>query len=298
MTILISAIASLNLASSSVTTKGNEFHVITDPERQTFQINDIQLKNAVAKYFGQAPTDAFVKSSDSWPDSSWADLYSRYNWSQVTSVMEVQDAKVIDISSKPVIIASRFFQNKSTKPVIFTASITENVANTIESNWSSSQSVTAGLSFTEKVEIGIEGFGKTEFAPTQIFSMTDTWGKGGSSSQTTTVGSTTGLSITLNSGEAVTAHLIATRGTMKVKVNYKIHLTGDTAVNYEDTYQGHNFWALPIEDVMSSAGIPNYKIVIQDIDVGYYSDAYVIVLDRYGVIKAYVPAVLSQKDSR
>jgi len=294
MTILISAIAGLNLASSNVSTQGSEFHVITEQERKTFQINDIQLKNAVSRAFGQAPTDAFVKSSDSWPNKNWADLYSRYNWPQVTTVLQVDNAKIIDISSKPVMIASRFFQNKSTKPATFTANITENVANTIESNWNSSQSITTGLSFTEKVEIGIEGIGKGGFESTQSFSMSDTWGKGGSSSQTTTVGSSSGLSIPLNPGEAVTAQLIATRGSMKVRVQYKVYLTGATAINYERTYQGHHFWALPIQNVMGSAGIPNYQIVTQDIEVGYYSDASVIVQDSYGVTKAFAPAVVTQ----
>jgi hypothetical protein len=59
MTILISAIAGLNLASSNVTTQGSEFHVITEQERKTFQINDIQLKNAVSRAFGQGELPAF-----------------------------------------------------------------------------------------------------------------------------------------------------------------------------------------------------------------------------------------------
>ncbi len=289
MTILISAIAGLNIASSSVSATGNEFHIITEAEKQTFQLNDIQLKNAVTKYFGKTPTDVFLKSSDSWPNKSWADLYSRYNWEQVQAHLQVQNIKITDISSQPVIIASRYFKNSSSKPATFSANISENIANTIESNWSQSTAATSSFSFTQTVEVNVE-LAKETSQFSAGFSLTETWGKGGSSSQTTTVGSSSGLTVNLNPGEEVTAQLIATRGSMKVRVNYIVYLTGNTAINYAKPYQGHHFWAFPIETVLNASNIPNYKIVTEDIQIGYYSDASVIVQDSQGQAKALLAA--------
>lgn len=289
MSILISAIAGLNIASSSVSATGNEFHIITEAEKQTFQLNDIQLKNAVTKYFGKTPTDVFLKSSDPWPNKSWADLYSRYNWQQVQVHMQVQDIKITDISSQPVIIASRYFKNSSSKPATFSANISENIANTIESNWSQSTTATSSFSFTQSVEVNVE-LAKETSQFSAGFSLSETWGKGGSSSQTTTVGSSSGLTVNLNPGEEVTAQLIATRGTMKVRVNYIVYLSGNTAINYAKPYQGHHFWAFPIETVLNASNVPSYKIVTEDIQIGYYSDASVIVQDKLGQTKALLAA--------
>ena len=289
MAILISAIAGLNLASSSVSATGNEFHVITDPERQTFQINDIQLKNAVSKFFGKLPTDVFVKSSDSWPNKSWSDLYSRYNWQQVQVNMQVRDIKITDIQSQPVIIASRYFKNSSSKPATFSANISESVTNTIESNWSSSTTAATNFSFTSTTEVSVE-LAKESIQYSTGFSLSETWGKGGSSSQATTVGSSSGLSVSLNPGEEVVADLIATRGTMKVRVNYIVYLSGNTAVNYQKPYQGHHFWAFPIENVLNASNLPSYRIVTEDIQIGYYSNASVIVQDSHGQPKTLIAA--------
>jgi len=289
MSILISAIAGLNIASSSVSATGNEFHIITEAEKQTFQLNDIQLKNAVTKYFGKTPTDVFLKSNDNWPNKSWADLYSRYNWQQLQVHMQVQDIKITDISSQPVIIASRYFRNSSSKPATFSANISENIANTIESNWSQSTSATSSFSFTQTVEVNVE-LAKETSQFSAGFSLSETWGKGGSSSQTTTVGSSSGLTVNLNPGEEVTAQLIATRGTMKVRVNYIVYLSGNTAINYAKPYQGHHFWAFPIETVLNASNVPSYKIVTEDIQIGYYSDASVIVQDKQGQAKALLAA--------
>lgn len=287
MSILITALAGLNLATSNVTATGNEFHVITDQERKTFNINDIQLKNAVHTYFGQAPTDVFVKSSDNWPNKSWADLFSRYKWQQTQTNMQVQDITITGISSTPVIIASRLFKNNASTPATFSANISENVANTIESNWSSSQSITTGLSVSTKLEVDVQ-VAKVTSEIESSFSASQTWGEGGSSSQSTTVGSSSGVSITLNPNEGATAQLIATRGVMKIRVNYIVYLSGNAAINYEKPFKGHHFWAFPISDVMQAASIPSTKIVTQDIEVGYYSDASIIVSDSHGVPKSII----------
>ena len=83
------------------------------------------------------------------------------------------------------------------------------------------------------------------------------WGKGDEESKSVTLGSSSGVSIELDPGQGVVAELSASRGMMKVRVRYKAHLIGSTAVNYNPTFKGHHFFALDIGRVMSAAGNSN-----------------------------------------
>lgn len=60
MGISISIVAGVDQAHSSVQASGSVQHVITDKERATFGITDGDLKNAVGKYFGKNPNDAYL----------------------------------------------------------------------------------------------------------------------------------------------------------------------------------------------------------------------------------------------
>jgi len=64
--------------SSSVRITGEEWHVINDNEANIFNITDKPLKEAVEKYFGKKPNDAYLHSP-----TPWNDLYKTYNWEQV-----------------------------------------------------------------------------------------------------------------------------------------------------------------------------------------------------------------------
>ena len=58
---------------------------------------------------------------------------------------------------------------------------------------------------------------------------------------------------------------------MKVRIRYRAHLIGSTAVDYNPRYKGHHFWDLDIGGVMMDAGIPNSVEFTEDIEVGYFS---------------------------
>ena len=106
MGITISVKTGLDAQSSSVTASGSVQHIITDAERGTFGVNDGDLKNAVGKYFGQAPDDAFLRS-----DTPWGDLYRTYGWPQVQTVLVVQSATITGITSVPSVVAQNILRN-------------------------------------------------------------------------------------------------------------------------------------------------------------------------------------------
>ncbi|MFZ0495692.1 MAG: hypothetical protein WBE80_16375 [Methylocella sp.] len=276
MGIEVSIKAGADAATSSVNASGSVQHIITDTERKTFGIQDAGLKNAVGKFFGKEPNDAYLHS-----DTPWGDLYKTYGWPEVQTVLVVESATIRGITSEPVIVATKTFTNKSKVKATFNAGISDQVSNTSTSSWSQTDTITVGQKFTYKVEfLGAGGGGETSL------SYSHAWGEGGSESKSITVGSQTGVSVSLDPGESVEAQLTASRGVMKVRITYKAYLIGVTAINYNPTYKDHHFWALDIGGVMAAAGLPLTKQFTEDIEIGYYSNSKIELKDAKGGVKA------------
>jgi hypothetical protein len=263
MAISISIVAGRDQSTSSVMASGSEQHIITDEERTTFDIGDKELKDSVGAYFGKNPNDAFLHSP-----TPWDDLYKRYSWPEVQTVLVVQSAVITGITSEPVIVKTQEFKNTSPKKGTFNVSISESVNNTTSSSLNNVKKITVGQKFKYDVKfLGSGGGGETSLSYEQ------SWGTGGSESLSYTVGSTSGVSVELLPGEGVVAELSASRGKMQIRITYRAYLIGCTAVNYNPTFKDHHFWCLDICSVMSSKGKPYSLEITEDIEIGYYSNS-------------------------
>jgi hypothetical protein len=281
MGIDISIKAGLTTGSSSVNASGSVQHVITDTEVKTFGIQDGDLKNAVGKYFGKNPNDAYLHS-----DTPWGDLYKKYNWPQVETVLVVDSATITGITSEPVIVGTQVFSNDSKVKGTFNVGISDQVANTSSSTWSKTDSITVGQKFTYKV-----GFLGTGTGGETSMSYSHTWGESKTESLTVTVGTQSGVSVPLDPGQSVEAQLSASRGVMKIRIVYKAYLIGVTAINYNPTYKDHHFWALDIAEVMAASGISNLKTFTEDLEIGFYSSSKIELKDPSGQVRTAFSAV-------
>lgn len=268
----ISIHAGLTADTSNVTASGIDQHVITDTEVNSFGITDGALKNAIGKYFGQNPNDAYLHS-----DTPWGDLYRTYGWPQVQTILVPESATITGITSQPTIVATQVFSNDSKVKGTFNVGISQQVANTTSNTWSKSDTITVGQKISYKVSfLGTGGGGETSF------SYSHTWGESKTETLTVTVGTSSGVSVTLDPGQSVSAQLTASRGTMKIRIVYKAYLIGDTAINYNPTYKGHHFWALDIGSVMAAGGIQNIQRFTEDIEVGFYTNSKIELKDGAG----------------
>ena len=263
MGINISIVAGQDKSASSINATGTVEYVITDKDRRAFGLRDKQLKDAVKAYFGKSPNDAYLKSP-----TPWGDLYKRYNWEQVKTVLVVESAEILSITSEPIIVKTQEFVNSSTEKATFDVSINDQVRNTTTSSWNHQNTVTGGQKFEYGVKfLGTGGKGETSLE------YSHSWGSVEEESTWITVGSSSGVNVELDPGESVLSELSASRGVMKVRIRYKAYLVGQTAVNYSDTYKDHHFWGLPIDNVMSKGGISNSIKPIEEIEIGYYSNS-------------------------
>ena len=261
----VSIVAGLTKDTSSVTASGSVQHVITDKEVKSFGITDSALKNAVGKYFGQNPDDAYLHSA-----TPWNDLYATYGWPQVQTTLRVVSATITSISSNPTIIATQKFVNNSSIEGTFNVGISQNVTNTTETNWSQSNTIDVSQSISYEVSfLGSGGGGETSM------SYSYAWGQGGSQSESVTVGSSQGVSVDLKPGQAVNAQLTASKGAMNVRIVYEASLSGSTAINYGGKFKDHHFWCLDLPSVMAAAGISNNLTVTEDIQIAFYSNSQV-----------------------
>lgn len=281
MSININITSSTDKLIANAKASGSLKHIITDKERKTFQLGGKNLKDAVKKYFGKKPGQAWLHGPTPM-ENRVKDLYKHYGWEEVQVVLEPVEAKVLSVNSKPEIIETQELKNESSKKGTFKAEISQSVNNTTESSWTTG----GAFSIKQKISYGInfEGIG---VSGETSFSYSKSWGEGGKKSTSVTLGSSSGLDVELLPNESVLVKLSANRGTMKVRVTYNAYLIGCTAVNYNPPHKGHHFWPLPIGKVMSKAGIPNAIKSTEDIEIGFYGNTEVELKDKKsGKLKA------------
>ncbi len=256
---------SFDLDNRTVTASGSDVHVISDDEKKAFDVTDGPLKDAVKAHFGKKPNEAYLHSS-----TPWGDLYKKYHWPEVETTLTIKKAEVLSTNSKPVIVATAIFDNtKGSEAYTYHAKVWEQVSNTEEHTWSSSDSITV----SQSVKYG------TKFGGQTTASYTHEWGKSHTESQTINVGFETGVDVTVQPGQERVVNLSATLGTMTVRVTYDASLSGDVATNYNPTYKGHHFWEMPITEVLSAVHRPSSKVITEDVVISFYSNATVQVVD-------------------
>ncbi|XP_059047961.1 spherulin-2A-like [Achroia grisella] len=252
-----------------VRVSGSDRNIISDTERHTFQLGDNNLKNAVNTHFGKRPDDAFLRSP-----TPWGDLYQTYGWNQVNCILTPSSARILGVSSTPTMVFTQIFHNNSSLSSTFNAQIQQQIQSTVTSTWEKEGAFTVG----QEINYGydIEVFAVTG---TTSYSYTAKWGESVTKTESVTVGSQSGVEMPLQPGQSVVAELFATRGTMKIQVDYQARLSGSVAVNYSKKHNGHHFWRLDVNSVMRSANMKTSITSKEIIEVGFYSDSKVVVRD-------------------
>ncbi|WGL58509.1 hypothetical protein QEJ31_08140 [Pigmentibacter sp. JX0631] len=275
MSIAINIIAGVNAALSSIITSGNEAHVITKNEEKSFHIGDKDiLKKMVELELGKKPFAAYLHGP-----TSFGNLYTKNAWQEVETHLTVRNASITKFESRPFLVETKYFANLSKIKAQFNASISANVTNTIESNWSHTNTISFDQAFNYGIQFNGAGLGGN----TNLH-YEHSWGKGGSKTESFTIGSSSGLLVDLEPGQNVIAELLASKGTIYAKIEYETHLEGDIATNYFLKLNGSHYWAVPIMRAMKNYGLENSKKTEEIITVDFYSNSSVILKDTSGTL--------------
>ena len=194
------------------------------------------------------------------------------------------NAQIIEFHADNTALASEKFTNDSSLPATYTSNLSVSKTNSSTTSWSDSNSFTFSQSI--KYQIGFLGTGG---GGSTGLSYNHTWGEGGSETASTTIGTTSGVTVTLQPKQNITATLSATQGTMRVRITYLAALTDGAVTTFSYDRPYHLPLALtqrfmPLEPLLSSAGRQTSVKVTQDIDVGYFSSGRIEIRDTLGNI--------------
>ena len=276
MSISIAINAGPDASCSSVVATGSIQHIITDSERAAFNIQDAALKSAATHATGCVPDQAWVCSPTTPPD-----LYTIYGLPQVQTLLTVQSATIVGVTSTPTVLASQMFRNTSQEPASVNCDVTQEVSVTAETSWSS----TSAVEIAQPISYGLSFMGAGAEGETSM-GFSQTWESGGSESETVTLGMNSGVTVELGPGDSVQADLSASRGTLTVQVVYQLTLSGDTVLNFRNPCNGHHTWALDINAVMSGVGSPSTITTTETITIEFYADSKIVVSTPTGGVVA------------
>ncbi|WP_294330362.1 hypothetical protein [uncultured Sphingomonas sp.] len=256
-----------DVASSSVKATGEDIRPLTKDLYPIFGLTDDLLKKAVEAYLGKLPDAVYV--ADPTPDN-W---YATNSWEAIVIRLKPVKAEIVSIDTAISQLKSQVFKNNSSKTASFDVSITDDVSDTVDSNWSEtksfgvSQSVNYGTSF-----IG----GDTSITFQADFQV------GGSKSRTVSMGQSSGVMVDLAPGESVTANLIASKGTMKVRVVFEAYLTGVIAAYYKGVFKWKHVWPVDIAGALEALNGSHTLRVTNEIAIDYFSSGEIVLEDTLG----------------
>nr|WJJ70425.1 venom protein U-MPTX.8-Mc8 [Megalopyge crispata] len=255
------------LENAAIDFTGEDVAVIKENERESFGITDGPLKDACGKVSGRRPDHVWL-----YKPTLWGDMYTMYNWREVTRTLRPIGARVVGKEQKPTIVSSQIYKNRSSRTVKMNGKISQEVTNTVENKWSQTHglSVTASMTYSFKVvEASME------------IGYTSEWGKEETKSESVAVGQEMGFEVELEPGESVEAVLSATKGSMIVDVTYRATLDGCCAINYNKGWKGHHYYCYPIGLVQDTGKLKKHVDIKETIKIGFYSDSHVIVRDKH-----------------
>lgn len=247
-----------------IKTSGRFSNIITDTDRNKFGLSDNNLKEAVKCHKGQRPSDVYLRSP-----TPWGDMYSTYHLDQTEKITVVKKTKVIDVTSRPVIIKRQTFENKNPSvSATFNTSIEEELSNSVSSSWTNDHNV----SISQSIGYDIKALrGETSL------SYSRGWGSTETKSKSVTLKSGSSSEMTLNPGQSATVELTANRKIAKIEITYECYLEGDVGINYHERYKGFHFHFEPIEDILDAGGIENSIIVKEVMELELYCDSSIVV---------------------
>ncbi|CAK1549366.1 unnamed protein product [Leptosia nina] len=239
-----------------VSFRGTSTDVISDKDREIFQLTDTNLKKGVHVLFDETPDDVFIKNP-----TPWGDLHDQYGWDEVKTVLKPIFGRLVSKKSERQTVAKQTYDNKSAILANFTANFTRPLQETINIIWVDSE-----LSVHENISHEFELF---KFGGKQQF-LSAPWGVDTTKMETFRMSSEK-VETVVEPGQSVTVEIKLTKTVLTIEVVYEATLTGKVAINYENKFRGHHFWSVGVNEVLSRIGLKNSIKSKEVIDIVFYS---------------------------
>lgn len=244
---------------------GKDSNIISNTERETFNITDKPLTATIAAYSGTKPTNVFVKSP-----TPWGDLYKTYNWEEVRRETKVKSDRIVAIKTQEVTLVKGKYTNNSTLNGTFVCNYVHEIENTVSNNFTG-KNVSVNVTYNVDLLKGMEPPIHLKFV-SDIANNTRMPDKD-------TIRPDSEVVFNLKPSQSATAFLNATKVEMTVEVNYETSLSGQLVVNYYPRHKGHHFWAYDVRNVLTTRGQSFVQNSTNVVTIQYYTNASIAVVD-------------------
>jgi len=188
-------------------------------------------------------------------------LYREYGWPEITLTLRPVSSICSNVNVTNSALATNDVTNELDKVVRVNVAFVTQKDNTEETNWSQ----TSTLSVSQKVEFTIKFF-KSETS----IGYDQEWQKGGSHAQTISIGSSVAIEVDLDPGQTIRVTNWGEIGVAHVKITYAASLSGLVFANYSNKHNGHHFWGVNVNSVLSTLGVANRIEIVQNMNMTSY----------------------------
>ena len=206
------------------------------------------LRRRVERLHGGRHVDGVHLSDDDQLPSKLRGTFAKYRWQPATLTNRAQSARILKVTSNPVIVGRAPARNHSDVKGTASYEISDTVSDSIEreSHWDVSSTVTQ----TVEYKVGGDAVGGSVGGSTSL-SFTGGYGESTGNTHSVELGSKGSGSVELEPGEEVIVELTATRGQIEAQVDYLQTLTGGVFYHYGKRVDGHYLWYAPLSKLYS-----------------------------------------------
>nr|WJJ70419.1 venom protein U-MPTX.8-Mc13 [Megalopyge crispata] len=249
---------------------GEEISLLNDRDRQLFGLSDEAIKEGFTMILdGKIPNYMWVKDP-----TGFNNMYSTKGWTPVQRVLRPINGRVSEKKEKPTVVFKQYFRNRSTvNEAKYTAGLSQTVEHSVSTTWSSEQQISSEIEM--KCSIGF-----AEFSTSMTFS--NTFGEEVSKSKDISLSAATSLEVTLKPNTSGLAIVKASRGTMKVDVEYWYLMEGCATAGYKEkrgTKYHVKYYCAPITRILNAKSLPNHFKFVVTFEIGFFSNVEAIFED-------------------
>ena len=231
------------------------------------------LESRVRKYRPGPLDGVHLSDKDNLP-GNLRGTFAKYGWLPAQLVLAAKSARIVNVTSQPVIVDDQLSYNPSDIDSEQAAEISASILNSVtrESHWDVSSTFTQTVSY----EIGGDAYGGKVGGETSL-SFTGGYGQSTGKTESVEIQTKGSVKALLKPHEAVLFQLSMALGTVNALVAYEARLQGGVFYHYSKPVNGHYLWYVPLSALYNASDL--VKVQDESLNVKVYGHKKVIQSD-------------------
>ena len=235
----------------TIEVSGQTINVIKREQLDSLLHGYDDLEGRVRRY-RPGPLDGVHLSDQDGLPGNLRGTFSKYGWTPAQLHLQAKSARIVDVTSQPVIVDDQLSYNPSDIDSEQSAEISAKVTNSVtrESHWDVSATVEQTVSY----EIGGDAYGGKVGGSTSL-SFTGGYGESTGKTESVEISTTGSVKALLKPHGAVLFQLSMALGTINAQVTYEARLQGGVFYHYGKRVDGHYLWYVPLSALYGAADL-------------------------------------------